>query len=95
VPPLEYAGDWEVRKVRGNGCLVWHDEFVFISRVLIGEYVGLRDTEEGIWSESFGPRLLGKFNERDWTFRQAPPPQPRRAPREPSGLARSAKELES
>ena len=24
---------------------------------------------------SFGPCLLGKFNENDWGFRQAPPPQ--------------------
>lgn len=95
LPPLEYASDWEVRKVCGNGCLVWHNEFVFISRVLIGEYVGLRETEEGIWSVNFGPRLLGKFNERDWTFRQAPPPQTRRALREPYGLAKSSMELES
>jgi putative transposase len=95
LPPLEYASDWEVRRVCGNGCMKWHDEFVFISRVLIGEYIGLRETGDGIWSVSFGPRLLGKFSERDWKFRQAPAPAARRAPRESYGLARSSVELES
>lgn len=95
LPPLEYGSDCEVRKVCGNGCLVWHNEFVFISRVLIGEYVGLTESGDGIWSVRFGPRLLGKFNERDWSFHPAPVPTARRALRESSGPAQSSKELES
>lgn len=72
LPSLEYDEGWEVRRVCGNGCLVWHNEFVSISRVLIGEYVGLRETGDGIWSVYFGPRLLGKLDERARRFRAAP-----------------------
>jgi len=90
LPALQYPSEWEERKVCGNGCLVWHNEFVFLSRVLIGETVGLVESGEDLWSVYFGPMLLGKMDEATRKFRPAPEAGPRRARRSPSGLAPSS-----
>jgi len=64
-PGLEYPGHFEVRKVCSNGCIKWHDEFVFISHVLVGEPLGLEPARDGVWSVHYGPLLLARFDERD------------------------------
>ena len=78
LPALEYPPGWEARKVCGNGCLVWHNEFVFLSRVLIGEQLGLQESDDGVWSVYFGPSLLGQLDEATRSFHAVPAPEPRR-----------------
>jgi hypothetical protein len=65
LPPIEYPNHFEKRKVATNGCMKWHDRFVFVSRPLIGEYVGLDEVDDGVWSVFYGPVLLARFDERD------------------------------
>jgi hypothetical protein len=65
VPPIEYPDHFEKRKVASNGCIKWHDRFVVVSRPLIGEYVGLEEIDDGIWSVFYGPVLLARFVERE------------------------------
>ena len=62
--PVEYPGHFEVRYVSANGGIKWHDKYLFISNVLIGEYVGFEEIDDGIWSLYFGPVLLARFDER-------------------------------
>jgi len=64
-PPIRYPAHFEVRKVCANGCVKWHDRFVFISHVLTAEPLGFEPIDDGVWSIYFGPVLLARFDERD------------------------------
>lgn len=62
---FEYPQDFTVRKVHRNGCIVWHQKHIFLSRVLAGEQVGLEPLLEGLLSVYLGPVLLARFDERE------------------------------
>ncbi len=80
----DYAGDEEVRRVRHNGEIKWQGRLVFLGEALIGEPVGLAETEDGVWQVRYGPIELGcidaagKFVRRKAGVhpRLAPQPQP-------------------
>jgi len=55
----EYQADVEVRRVRSNGEIKWQSKLVFLSETLIGEPVGIEQTEDGLWLISYGPLDLG------------------------------------
>lgn len=63
-PELSYPGHFKRLRVCANGCLKWRDRFVFVSRVLAGEPLGLEAIDDGVWSVHFGPILLARFDER-------------------------------
>lgn len=67
-PPRSYSGrprapdypDGEaVRRVRRNGEIKWRGELVFLSRVLVGEPVGLAPIADDHWRVHYGPVTLG------------------------------------
>jgi len=58
----EYPDDHQVRRVRSNGEIKWQNKLVFLSEVLIGEPVGLEETEDGIWTVRYGPVELGSID---------------------------------
>ena len=64
LPPLEYPDRFGVRYVRANGGIRWNRRWVNVSTVCIGEYVGLEEIDDGIWTVYFGPLKLGRLNER-------------------------------
>ena len=64
LPPLEYPGHYEVRRVSRNGGIRWHKQWVNVSQTLGEEYVGLVEIDDGEWDVYFGPLRLGRFHER-------------------------------
>jgi len=64
LPPLVYPDRFEVRYVSGNGGIRWKKDWVNVSTVCIGEYVGLEEIDDGIWNVYFGALKLGRLNER-------------------------------
>ena len=62
-PPLEYPSHFEVRLVSANGGIRWLSDWVNVSHVLGGEYVGLEEIDEGEWDLYFGRMRLGRFHE--------------------------------
>jgi transposase InsO family protein len=64
VPPLEYPDRFELRFVSANGGIRWNKEWVNVSVVCAGEYVGLEEIDDGIWNVYFGPLKIGRFHER-------------------------------
>ena len=64
LPPLVYPDRFEVRYVSANGGIRWNRDWVNVSTVCIGEYVGLEEIDNGIWNVYFGPLKLGRLNER-------------------------------
>jgi transposase InsO family protein len=64
LPPLEYPDRFEVRYVSANGGIRWKRDWVNVSMVCVGEYVGLEEIDDGIWNVYFGPLKLGRLLER-------------------------------
>ena len=66
----DYAADHDVRRVRSNGEIKWRGSCIFLSEALIGEPVGIVETEESsLLTIHYGPVLLG-YLDRGGTFRQ-------------------------
>jgi putative transposase len=56
-PP--YDGDVAVRRVRSNGQIKWAGELIFVGEALVGEPVGVVETESGDWLVRFAKVELG------------------------------------
>jgi len=68
LPPIEYHGHLETRKVDDRGTIRWKNDKLFLSHTLNGEIVGLEEIDDGIWSLFYGPTLLARFDEREGRF---------------------------
>ena len=64
LPPLEYPDRFEVRDVSANGGIRWHHQWVNVSHVCIGPYVGLEEIDDGVWNVYFGPLTRGRLLKR-------------------------------
>lgn len=54
-----YGDQLAVRRVRSNGEIKWSGELIFISEVLVGELVGIAETDNGEWLVRFANVELG------------------------------------
>ena len=54
----------KIRYVSANGGIRWNSDWVNVSTVCAGEYVGLEEIDDGIWNVYFGPLKLGRLHER-------------------------------
>lgn len=64
LPEIEYPDHFEVRYVSATGGIKWKCDWVNISSVLVGEYVGLEEVGNGQWDIYYGPIKLGRLHER-------------------------------
>ena len=64
IKPFVYPDRFEVRYVSRNGGIRWSNGWINVSTVCIGEYVGLEEIDDGLWTVYFGPLKLGRLNER-------------------------------
>ena len=78
LPPLTYPGHFEVRKVAGDKTIKWRDRKVFVSKLLMREYVGFEEVADGEWSVYFGCVHLGWFDERDYRIMDTRGPRRKR-----------------
>jgi len=65
LPPIEYPDYFEVKPVSSNGVVYAHTGQVYVSNLLIGEYVGMEEVDDGLWDIYFGSVRLGGYNLRD------------------------------
>lgn len=65
VPPVSYPGHFQTRRVHSHGDIKWHGRRLFLSEVLRGEWVGLEEVDDDLWSIYLGPLLLGRYAGRD------------------------------
>lgn len=65
IPRIEYSVYFERRLVSDVGAIRLHNRLVFVGTCFNGEYVGLEEIDDGIWSMYLGPVLLGRFDEKD------------------------------
>lgn len=71
LPSLEYPDRFEVRYVSANGGIRWNHQWVNVSHVCVGAYVGLEEIDDGVWNIYFGPLKLGRFLERHMRIEDA------------------------
>jgi transposase InsO family protein len=64
LPPLEYPGHCEIRRVSNFGCISWAGRRVFLSNALAGEDVAFEAVDDGLWTLRFASVVLGRFDER-------------------------------
>ena len=65
-----YGDDRIVRRVRHNGEIKWRGETTYVSAALVGEPVGLIENDDGGWTVSYGPIVLGVIGHRDSRLRK-------------------------
>ena len=59
-----YGADHAIRRVRHNGEIRWQGNTIYLSAALIGEPVGLIENNDGDWTVSYGPIVLGSIAHR-------------------------------
>ena len=64
LTPVEYPDRFEVRYVSANGGIRWQNQWVNVSSVLKGEYVGLEPIDDGIWDVYYSCKKIGRLHER-------------------------------
>lgn len=69
--PFEYPNHFEIRKVSNNGGIRWNFNWVNVSHVLGGEYVGLEEVDNDLWNVYLGPLWLGRFHEKELKIEDA------------------------
>ena len=58
---LAYPDRFEIRYVSANGGIRWNQQWVNVASTCVGEYVGLEEIDDGIWTVYFGPLKLGRL----------------------------------
>ena len=69
VPPLDYPGHLEVRRVSSCGTISWSGAPLFVATALAGEHIAFEEIDDGIWTLFFGAVALARYDERHRTLR--------------------------
>ena len=72
LPPLEYPGHAEIRRVDSIGYASWRQP-LYVSAALAGEDVAFEEVDDGIWTVTFASIVLGRFDERQHRIDPIPP----------------------
>jgi putative transposase len=72
VPPLDYPGHMEPRRVSSCGTVSWDGTPLFVATALAGEYVAFEAIDEGLWTLHFATVALGRYDERHRTLHPIP-----------------------
>ena len=66
LPAVEYPGNYIIRHIHKGGGLKWKNREIYLSEVLAGEYIGLTETDNGIWKIYFSFYPIALLDERTW-----------------------------
>lgn len=72
LPPLEYPGHAEIRRVDQNGYVSWQGAPLFVSTALAREAVAFEEVDDGLWTLRFAAFALARYDERHGTLRPLP-----------------------
>jgi transposase InsO family protein len=64
VPPLDYPGHMEPRRVSSCGTVSWGGAPLFVATALAGEYVAFEEIDDGLWTLHFATVALARYDER-------------------------------
>lgn len=69
LPAIEYPGHFVVKMVTNAGTIRFQKRVLFIANALKQHYIGLEETDQGVWSIYFCNVLLGRLDEHDYRIR--------------------------
>jgi transposase InsO family protein len=72
LPPLEYPGHAEIRRVDQNGYVSWQGAPLFVSAALARDDVAFEEVDDGLWTLRFATFALARYDERHGTLRPLP-----------------------
>src|SRR5439155_7147682 len=72
LPPLDYPGHMEVRRVSTCGTISWNSAPLFVATALAGEYVAFEEIDDGLWTRQFATIALARYDERHRTLHPIP-----------------------
>ena len=72
VPPLDYPGHMEPRRVSSCGTVSWDGAPLFLATALAGEYVAFEAIDDGLWTLRFATIALARYDERHRTLLPIP-----------------------
>ncbi len=84
LPEPWYGAEVAVRQVRSNGEIRWRGDLIHISSALVGEAVGVEETDDGPWRVRFFDVPLGVIDETHGKLRRPVSPKPPTKPQPPS-----------
>jgi putative transposase len=62
ILPFGYPDRFETRYVNAGGGIRCKSDWVQVSIVCCGEYIGFEEIDDGVWNVFFGPLKLGRFH---------------------------------
>ena len=68
LPEPDYPDRFARRFVNANGALALHSKPIFLSAALAGQWIGLDEVDDALWSVFFCDALLGRYDQRNHNF---------------------------
>jgi putative transposase len=68
-PPRTTRGHFLVKRVTVAGTFRFQQRLLYIANALVNQYIGLEETDDGVWAIYFGTVLLATLDERDFVIR--------------------------
>jgi hypothetical protein len=65
----EYPGHFLVKHVTDAGTFRFQQHVLYIASALVDQWIGLEETDDGVWSIYFNTVLLATLDERDFVIR--------------------------
>ncbi|HET9684615.1 MAG TPA: IS481 family transposase [Gemmatimonadaceae bacterium] len=69
LPVPEYPGHFVVKHVTDAGTFRFQQHLLYIANALVDQWIGLEETDDGVWSIYFNTVLLATLDERDFLIR--------------------------
>jgi len=66
LPQPEYPGHYLLKRITTGGTFRFRTRLLYLANAMVDQYVGLEETEDGVWSVWFNTVLLATFDERDY-----------------------------
>lgn len=69
LPVPEYPRHFLVKRVTDAGTFRFQQHLLYIANALVDQWIGLEETDDGVWSIYFSTVLLATLDERDFVIR--------------------------
>jgi putative transposase len=69
LPAIDYPGHFLVKRVTDAGTFRFQHRLLYIANALVDQWIGLEETDDGVWSIYFNTVLIATLDERDFVIR--------------------------
>lgn len=69
LPQPEYPGHFLVKRVTDAGTFRFQHRLLYIANALVDQWIGLEETDDGVWGIHFNQVLLATLDGRDFIIR--------------------------